>query len=85
MGCKPFHTTDQSMRTINNLLTAIFSGTKPKFSPVLSFYYSNIVGDPVMEFYETQSVAVKKYWIKLFKKTLLKHQRIILSPFCRIC
>ncbi|AJU09326.1 hypothetical protein H824_YJM1450O00439 [Saccharomyces cerevisiae YJM1450] len=67
-----FHTTDQSMRTINNLLTAIFSGTKPKFSPVLSFYYSNIVGDPVMEFYETQSVAVKKYWIKLFKKTLFK-------------
>ncbi|CAI4052217.1 uncharacterized protein SKDI_15G4330 [Saccharomyces kudriavzevii IFO 1802] len=67
-----FYTTDQSMRTINNLLTAIFSSTKPKFSPVLSFYYSNIVDDPVMEFYETQSLAVRKHWIKVFKKTLFK-------------
>ncbi|CAI4036581.1 hypothetical protein SMKI_15G4290 [Saccharomyces mikatae IFO 1815] len=67
-----FHTTDQSMRTINNLLTAIFSSTKPKFSPVLSFYYSSIVEDPAMEFYEVQYVAVKKYWIKVFKKTLFK-------------
>ncbi|CAI4064712.1 hypothetical protein N7582_002772 [Saccharomyces uvarum] len=67
-----FHTSDQSMKTISNLLTAIFSSTKPKFSPVLSFYYSNILDDPVMEFYEAQATAVKKHWIKVFKKTLFK-------------
>ncbi|EJS41610.1 YOR296W [Saccharomyces arboricola H-6] len=67
-----FYTTDQSMRTINNLLTAIFSSTKPKFSPVLSFYYSNVVEDPVMDFFEVQASSIKKGWVKLFKKTLFK-------------
>ncbi|CAR29723.1 ZYRO0G15554p [Zygosaccharomyces rouxii] len=43
-----YHTSNQCVMSLDNLLSALYSFTKPKFSPILSFYYTYIEADPAM-------------------------------------
>lgn len=43
-----YHTSNQCINSVDNLLSALYSPTKPKFSPILSFYYTFIEADPAM-------------------------------------
>ncbi|GCE99748.1 hypothetical protein ZYGM_003365 [Zygosaccharomyces mellis] len=43
-----YHTSNQCITSVDNLLSALYSSTKPKFSPILSFYYTYIEADPAM-------------------------------------
>lgn len=66
------YTANRCTNTIDYLLTALFSNTKPKFSSILAFYYSNIEADPSMVLYKQQSNALDRKMIKRFHRTIFK-------------
>lgn len=65
-------TANRCSNTIDNLLSALFCSTKPKFSHVLAFYYSNIEADPLMIIYKQQSDKFDRKMIKRFHRTIFK-------------
>lgn len=66
------HIANRCANTIDSLLTALFSKTKPKFSGVLAFYYSNIEADPLMIVCKQQSSVLNRKMIKKFHRTIFK-------------
>lgn len=66
------HTANQCTNMIDNLLTALFSNTKPKFSKVLSFYYCNVKEDSCMMVYKQQAATLDRQMIKRFHRTVFK-------------
>lgn len=66
------HTAHQCGNMIDNLLTALFASTKPKFSKVLSFYYSNVRADPSMILYHQQSIILENQMVRRFQRTVFK-------------
>ncbi|QLL32621.1 hypothetical protein HG536_0D01430 [Torulaspora globosa] len=66
------YSANQCSNMIDNLLTALFASTKPKFSKALSFYYCNIKEDPCMTMDQQQSNILDRQMLKRFRKTVFK-------------
>lgn len=67
-----FHTSEQCINSINNLLTAIYTSTKPKFSPVLSFYYTYVETDPSMILFKKRSAYSNTRPLRRLRKTIFE-------------
>lgn len=66
------HTSRQCLVSIDNLLSALYAPTKPKFSPVLSFYYTYIDVDPAMIFYKQHTNSADIKMTKKLRKAVFK-------------
>lgn len=68
------HTSNQCVTSVDNLLTALYAPTKPKFSPILSFYYAYIEADPSMILFkeDTGSADIEVKTKKKLRKTIFK-------------
>lgn len=66
------HTSKQCINTLDNLLSALYATTKPKFSPVLTFYYKYIESDPAVGMFKSFTQYSDKNDIKRLKKTIFK-------------
>lgn len=66
-------TSKQSMTYLDNILSAIYSKTLPKLTPILSIYYEYILTDSSFtSLYKQQFIADQKQWLKKIKYTLFK-------------
>ncbi|SMN20524.1 similar to Saccharomyces cerevisiae YOR296W Putative protein of unknown function [Maudiozyma saulgeensis] len=65
-------TEKRCMNSLDNLLSGLFSNTKPKFSPVLSFYYSQVEIDPAILMFKKYTHFTNKNDIRRLKKTIFK-------------
>ena len=65
-----FFTSNQCLESINSLLSSLFSNIKPKFSPVLVFYYSYIESDEALQKYKLYDNSDERRWVKTIRKTL---------------
>lgn len=65
-----FHSAKQCFNSIDNLLTAVYTNTKPKFSNILSFYYTYIESDPAMMLFKKHSKFNNGKTIKMLRKTI---------------
>lgn len=60
------------MNSLKYLLTGIYGGTKPKFSPVLNIYYAYIESDPLLIECRFPQTHYYKKWLKNLKRSLFK-------------
>ncbi|CAB4252928.1 similar to Saccharomyces cerevisiae YOR296W Putative protein of unknown function [Maudiozyma barnettii] len=63
---------EQCMNSLDNLLSGLFTKTKPKFSPILSFYYTYIETDPAIVMFKKYTDYTNKNAIRRLKKTIFK-------------
>ena len=62
-------TEEECIAYIVDLLGSIFADEKPKFSPILSFYYTNIASDPVVTAFKNINPSYQDKVISRLKKT----------------
>ena len=63
------HTEEQCIGYIVDLLESLFASEKPNFSPILSFYYTNIASDPVVTTFKSINPSYQDKVISRLKKT----------------
>ncbi|KAH3903192.1 uncharacterized protein SCODWIG_01209 [Saccharomycodes ludwigii] len=63
---------NQCMISLKYLITALFSNTKPKFSPVLNIYYVYLDSDPLFHQYLEENDIVSLWVNKKLKRVLYK-------------
>lgn len=66
------HTSNQCANSIDNLLSALYASSKPKFTPVLTVYYSYIDSDPAMLLYKQHTKGVNHKWSKRIHRAVFK-------------
>ncbi|CDH15807.1 uncharacterized protein ZBAI_07594 [Zygosaccharomyces bailii ISA1307] len=66
------HTSNQCLMSIDNLISALYASTKPKFSPVLSFYYTYIDADPAMLIYKQRKTSTDARMAKKLRRAVFK-------------
>ena len=66
------YTSDQCMISLDNLLSGLFSKTKPKFSAVLGFYYTFVEEDPAVVMFKKYTHFTNKNAIRQLRKTIYR-------------
>ncbi|EDO16415.1 hypothetical protein Kpol_1030p25 [Vanderwaltozyma polyspora DSM 70294] len=66
------YTSNQCINSICTLLSNLFDEKKPRFSDILSFYYSFIEGDPSYLQYKKNDNNMLNQWCKKFRRVIFK-------------
>ncbi|KAG0668261.1 hypothetical protein C6P45_004867 [Maudiozyma exigua] len=66
------YTSSQCMASLDNLLSGLFSKTKPKFSPILKFYYTFFEEDPAVVMFKKYTHFTNKHAIRQLRKPIYK-------------
>lgn len=67
-----FSASNQCICSLDNLLTALFAPTRPKFTPILSFYYNYVESDPAFVMFKKYTQYNNNSDIKKLKRTIFK-------------
>ncbi|CCK71362.1 uncharacterized protein KNAG_0G03050 [Huiozyma naganishii CBS 8797] len=64
-----FYTSEQCVNSLDNLLTGLYATTKPKFSPILVFYFEYVSADPS---FQEHLPTIEKRIVKRLRRTIFK-------------